>query len=100
MAELRTKYPHVNVWWVTTDPVAYICPPGSSSRSEDWRYEPVLEEYNKRANQIARRYQIPVIDTWTTGSVLNLLSYDGSHYKGIIEWTYANMVLTAICHKN
>ena len=99
MAELRSRYPNVYVWWVTTDPVAFIRDMGFTP-PQDWRYEPILDEYNTRANHIAKRYGIPVIDTWTTGHVLNLLSYDGSHYKGVVEWTYANLVLTAMCNKN
>jgi hypothetical protein len=99
LAELQTKYPHVTVWWVTTDPLAYLSNLFAAP-SKDWRYEPLLEEYNLRANEIARRYQIPIIDTWTSGHVLNKLTIDGSHYKGIVEWTYANMVLTAMCNKN
>jgi hypothetical protein len=100
MAELRTKYPHVNIWWVTTDPLAYISKMVLSPPPRDWRFEPMLEEYNKRANEIARQYQIPIIDTWASGNALHLLTIDGSHYKGIIEWTYANLVLTAMCNKN
>lgn len=63
----------------------------------EWRTDPVLDQFHEITLQLASTHDVRVLDSYRIAKPLNVLTYDGSHYQGIVGWMLATYVLTELC---
>ena len=92
---LKGKYSGVRTYWMTTNPHGYAgygIPAGC-----EWRTDPVLDRYHEISLKLAFTHGVRILDTYRIAKPLNDLTYDGSHYQGIVGWMLATYALEEIC---
>ncbi|KAG2491185.1 hypothetical protein HYH03_010395 [Edaphochlamys debaryana] len=66
---------------------------------QDWRTEPIMEQYNYAAMQIAAELGFPVLDLWGPSVGLTEGTWDGSHffYKGAVGHVLLTRAVASLC---
>ena len=95
LKRLVEKHSGLTVFWMTTNPHGFAG--YGILAGQEWRTYPVLDGYNNIALQLARSHGVETLNTYRIAKPLNDLTYDGSHYLGIVGWTMASYVLQNIC---
>lgn len=95
LKQLERKYSGVRTYWTTTNPHGYAG--YGILKGCEWRTDPVLDRYHNITLELALAHDMNVLDTYRIAKPLNDLTYDGSHYQGIVGWTLATYGLQSIC---
>jgi hypothetical protein len=94
LKKMEEKHIGVRIFWMTTNPHGYV---GGMLKGTEWRTEPVLDRYHDITVQLTLAHRLKALDTYRIAKPLSDLTYDGSHYQGIVGWTLASYVLQNVC---
>ncbi|KAG2486244.1 hypothetical protein HYH03_015069 [Edaphochlamys debaryana] len=66
---------------------------------QDWRTEPVMEQYNLAAIKVATELGLPILDLWGPSVGLTESSWDSSHYfwKGAVGHVVLSRAVASLC---
>ncbi|KAG2487843.1 hypothetical protein HYH03_013560 [Edaphochlamys debaryana] len=70
-----------------------------AAQTQDWRTEPILEQYNFEALRVASELGLPVLDLWGPSEGLPESAWDSSHYywKSSVGHVLMTRAVAAIC---
>jgi hypothetical protein len=83
------------VHWLTINSAPMS--PTRQLNGTDWRTDPMFNMFNAISTNAMQRHRIPVIDMFAITDPVNDLTYDATHFMGVVGHALARQIASVVC---